>query len=40
MDEGLQRERVKPTPEIKAKAAELTKGAADDQQSCVLSMTT
>jgi tetratricopeptide (TPR) repeat protein len=29
--ENLQRERVKPTPEIEAKAAELTKGAADDQ---------
>ena len=29
--ESLQRERVKPTPDILAKAAELTKGAADDQ---------
>lgn len=28
--EGLQEDRVKPTPEIAAKAAELTKGAADD----------
>lgn len=27
---GLQADRVKPTPEITAKAAELTKGAADD----------
>lgn len=27
---GLQQERVKPTPEIAAKAAELTKGASDD----------
>jgi hypothetical protein len=26
----LQQERVKPTPEIRAKAAELTKGASDD----------
>jgi tetratricopeptide (TPR) repeat protein len=30
--EGLQRERVRPSPEIEAKAAELTKGAADDQR--------
>jgi tetratricopeptide (TPR) repeat protein len=29
--EDLQRDRIKPTPEIQAKAAELTKGAADDQ---------
>jgi len=28
---GLQEERVKPSPEIRAKAAELTKGAADDE---------
>jgi hypothetical protein len=28
---GLQEERVKPTPEVMAKAAELTKGAADDE---------
>jgi tetratricopeptide (TPR) repeat protein len=27
---GLQQERVKPTPEIRAKTAELTKGAGDD----------
>jgi len=27
---GLQQERVKPTPEVRAKAAELTKGATDD----------
>lgn len=30
--ESLQRERVKPTPEIEAKAVELTNGAADDQR--------
>ena len=29
--EGLERDRVKPTPEIQAKAAELTKSATDDQ---------
>ena len=28
---GLQQERVKPTPEIRAKAAELVKGTADDE---------
>ncbi len=28
---GLQEERVKPSPEVRAKAAELTKGAADDE---------
>ena len=27
---SLQQERIKPTPEIRAKAAELTKGASDD----------
>jgi tetratricopeptide (TPR) repeat protein len=29
---GLQRDRVKPTPDIRAKAAELTKTAADDSE--------
>jgi len=29
--DGLQKDRVKPTPEIRAKAAELTKSASDDE---------